>query len=55
MIFPDNRGEITRDDGLVLIERTYIGIFSGLSIYVFGFEGPVPHFHVLKGDPKQPA
>ncbi len=55
MIFPDNRGEITRDDGLILVERTQIGIFCRLSIYVFGFESPVPHFHILKGDPKQPA
>ena len=47
-------GEIIREDGQILLEMANIGSFNDFSIYVYGNEGPIPHFHIIKGNPKSP-
>lgn len=38
-----------------LYEMARIGEFAGFFVYVYGSEGPVPHFHVLLGKPEAPS
>lgn len=47
-------GEIIRDDGTILLEMARIGEFDNFLIYICGSEGPIPHFHLIKGNPKYP-
>jgi len=47
-------GEIIRENGQILLEMAKIGEFDNFSIYVYGSEGPKPHFHLIKGNPKSP-
>jgi hypothetical protein len=49
-----NFGEIIREDGQILLEMANIGSFDGFTIYIYGSEGPKPHFHLIKGNPKYP-
>jgi hypothetical protein len=49
-----NFGEIIRKDGQILLEMANIGSFDGFTIYIYGSEGPKPHFHLIKGNPKYP-
>jgi len=54
MIINNTRGEILRSDGQVLTEMTQIDILLDFAVCVYGSEGPVAHFHVLKGNSKYP-
>lgn len=47
-------GEIIREDGQILLEMARIGEFDGFTIYIYGSEGPKPHFHLMRGNPKSP-
>jgi len=47
-------GEIIREDGQLLLEMASIGSFDGFTLYIYGSEGPKPHFHLIKGNPKYP-
>jgi hypothetical protein len=38
-----------------LNEMAQIGLFDQYSLYVYGREGPVAHFHLLKGNPDNPS
>jgi len=37
-----------------LSEMAKIGDFDNFSIYVYGSEGPKPHFHLIIGNPRYP-
>lgn len=47
-------GKIIREDGQILYEMAQIGKFDSFEIWVYGGEGPIPHFHLIKGDQNFP-
>lgn len=47
-------GKTIREDGQVLYEMAQIGKFDSFEIWVYSKEGPIPHFHVIKGNQQFP-
>lgn len=40
-------GKIIREDGQILYEMAQIGKFDSFEIWIYGGEGPIPHFHLI--------
>ena len=47
-------GKLIREDGQILYEMSQIGKFDSFEIWIYGGEGPVPHFHLITGNQKSP-